>query len=236
MLIKSWKEVKKYLNDLIEAQPVSNFEVVARSGLSRDSYYKIFSPEREDSPMRSTTVYGLANALDLSVEYVDNFPQFEQKGKGDSLRISRKHAHEAFEKAVEIAGSIEYLSELTDIPLDTLKELAMPIAIMRGGISRILFLRMGMALGRAILLHPNGKIEFISDDIKENILAGYSAPEIQASDVGLLQLLEEENTIEYKISESEIIELTMISQNRKSQTTIEQWISILYTLRALEQK
>ena len=78
---KSWKDVKEKLKALIEAEQISDNEVIRKAGLSRNTYYKLFTPDREYSTMRKSTVFALAKVLHQHVKYLNEIPQFSNIDK-----------------------------------------------------------------------------------------------------------------------------------------------------------
>jgi hypothetical protein len=221
----SWKDVKQNLKDLIEADQISDHEAIRKAGLSRSTYYQLFDPDRVESPMHKSTVFALAKVLNHHVKYVDGIPQFTQMLARPS-RISAKHVHESIDKAVEITGSLAKFSRLSGMDIDqlnTLMDLSPNTIIDISSLDLI-----DSAIDRLDLKRiskgPMKSPEVNIGKVDENII----------SDNGLLQLLTGENLTKHNISESERSELLMISQNRNTQTTIEHWVSILYTLRALD--
>ena len=79
-MFTKWSEVKRFLHSQIDAEQTTQFEIIRLAGLSRNSYYKIFGSDRANTPMQRKSVYGLAKALDLHVQYEDGIPQFESNG------------------------------------------------------------------------------------------------------------------------------------------------------------
>ncbi len=242
----SWIEVKNYLKECIELQPVSQFEIIKQSGLSRDAYYKIFGEGRENSPMRKATVYGLAKALSLSVKYIDKLPQFSViKRSVDFLPLDL--ARDALQQAVAIAGGVEELSNLTNMPTALFNKILSGTNEDTQKISKDFLVKVGSSLGYTPHYRSDGRAEYIakqeiddfgvginqieSDSSLETFLDYHNYP--TPSDLGLLQLFEETNIEKYDISDLECKELFLISIFRDSQTTIEHWISILHTLRSL---
>ena len=217
---KSWNEFKIYLKALIDAEPISNYEVISRAGLSRDAYYKLFAPEREDSSMRKGTVYGLAEALDYSVNYVNSIPQFVQK-LARSKNITANYVQSSIQSAVRITGSLETFSRLSNINIFQLKDL--------------MKLSPETVIGISSLDQVNKAIGKLDQDMTSQVSKITSEGHLSdITDHGLLQLINPDNIRKYNISDTERIELTMIAYNRNSQTTLEHWVSVLFTLRALE--
>ena len=246
---KSWKEVKEYLKDNVDSAAISPFEIIKRSGLSRDAYYKIFGKGRENSPMRRSTVYGLANALNLKVEYAEKLPQFTgRKNSADFIPLYL--AREAIQYAIGIAGGVEALSRRRNVTLDSFVRLISPTESDNRPIPINFLTKAGSLIGLSLQIDPSGKAEYstkteehvfimANDEIDGDLhldayLDYYSYPHV--TDVGLDQLFENSNIQKFHISELERRELFLIATFRNSQTTLDHWVSILYALRALEQK
>ena len=76
-------------------------------------------------------------------------------------------------------------------------------------------------------------IEF-DPELGEASLYGGELFDDEIEDPGLIELLSPDNRGKFLISEEETQELLHIAFRRKSQTTLEQWVTILYTLRNLD--
>ncbi len=242
----SWIEVKNYLKECIELQPVSQFEIIKQSGLSRDAYYKIFGEGRENSPMRKATVYGLAKALSLSVKYIDKLPQFSViKRSVDFLPLDL--ARDALQQAVAIAGGVDELSNLTNMPTSLFEGLLSSGSEYTQTVPKSFLIKVGASIRHTVQYDSAGKPEYTmsqeSDDRRDDNYKVENDPNLETfleyhnypivTDIGLQQLFEDINVEKYVISDLERKELFLISLFRDSQTTIEHWISILHTLRSL---
>ncbi len=251
-MLESWKEVKEYLKKCIESVPGSQFDVIKRAGLSRDTYYKLFSPERANAPMRKATVNGLADALSLGVYYEDGFPQFSALNRDDSgIVTSVAHAQEAIKKVLDTGASLEYLASFSKIPIEELEQIMSAPNYSRTVPFRYLAFIAG-AIGQDARIDPSGTGKIIIEpsrrnqfslEINESTLNNVKLlnpfddkGKIRTSDSGLLQLMEYENRRKHEIIDAEALELLAIAQRRNTQTTIDHWISILYALRALDKK
>ncbi len=246
-MLESWKEVKQFLKNLIEAQQISDHEVIRRAGLSRSTYYQLFDPARENSPMRQATVFALAKVLYQGVKYIDGIPQFSPI-LARSKNITAEYVQKAITDAIHTVGSIEKLSRLADLnifQMQTLLNLSPNTVIDMSTLDQVSIAIEKLDLDRI----SEGSKSSLKTNFEEghpvgsNVSEGDTGIKVlkhdeleNVSDHGLLQLITEENLKKYNISDTERSELSMISQNRNSQTTIEHWVSILYALRALEQK
>ncbi len=243
----SWKEVKKYLKDRIDSEPISPSEIIGKSGLSRDSYYRIFASGRENSPMRRSTVYGLAVALNLSVEYANKYPQFSDLNISTYNNVPIHFAREALQVAVDDVGDTNRLADLIGVTASLLDEILSPSAVKQIQVSRTLFVRIGSAIGRRLLIDPSGKLEYLPKDESitnaENEVSylPHSTKHLPYDfnvladivDSGLRELFEPRNIKKHGITDGERFELSLISWRRKSNTSMDHWVSILYTLRSL---
>ncbi len=240
----SWKEVKTYLKERIDSSSISPSEIVRKSGLSKDSYYTIFAHGRENSPMRKSTVYGLAVALNLSVEYTKNFPQFSDLNLSQHNNVPIQYAREALQVAIEEFGDTEDLAKQIGVPVSLLNEILSPNATKQMQISRTLFVSIGYVIGRKLIIDPSGKLEYVSPEaytkakffqhlVDPNKLEFDFTVRENIKDSGLLELFSEKNIEKYDVTIGERIELSQISIRRKSDTTLDHWVSILYTLRSL---
>jgi hypothetical protein len=246
-MLESWKEVKQFLKNLIETQQISDHEAIRRAGLSRSTYYQLFDPAREDSPMRQATVFALARVLHHVVKYTDRIPQFSPILALQPYAAAR-YVQDAINVGVALTGSLWELSQKSKIDISHLRTImdappetqideltleTLDITIAQLDLERDL---------KARKSSPRVNSEIAKDgQTRQSVTAseeiGQSSDKLNTiSDTGLLQLITDENLIKYNISDTERSELSMISQNRHSQTTLEHWVSILYTLRALEQK
>jgi hypothetical protein len=77
-MFTKWIDVKCYLKDRIDSSGKPPSQVMKEAGLSTDSYYKLFESGRYSSPMRGSTVHGLASVLFLDVRYENGIPQFDE--------------------------------------------------------------------------------------------------------------------------------------------------------------
>lgn len=244
---KSWQEVKKHLKQLIEAEPISELAVIKKAGLSRNSYYKIFAADRKNSPMRKATVYALAKGLRHQTEYVDGFPQFSPI-LAQSSHSAARYVNEAIKYGTFLSGSLWQFSKKSGIDeshllkiMDASAEVQIDILILEALENAIKQLDLERALQErdsstvAIPELAKDGQTYHSETTLGEIFQNTDKL-ITISDTGLLQLLTDENISKYNISDTERTELSMISQNRNSQTTIEHWISILFALRALDNK
>ncbi len=244
---KSWQEVKKHLKQLIEAEPISELAVIKSAGLSRNSYYKIFAPDRKNSPMRKATVHALAKVLRQQIKYVDGFPQFSPI-LALSPHAAARYVKDTIKHGTKLTGSLWQFSQKSgideshllkimdaspEVPIDILVLDALENAIAQIDLEGALKERDSSTIAIPELAKDGQTYhsETTLGEIFQN-----SDKLVTTSDKGLLQLTTEENLLKYNISDTERSELSMISQNRNSQTTIEHWVSILYALRALEQK
>ena len=240
----SWKEVKAYLKERIDSSSISPSEITGKSGLSKDSYYTIFATGREDSPMRKSTVYGLATALNLSVTYTNKFPQFSEMNLIESNNVPIHFAREALQMAIKEFGDVEGLAEKILIPVSYLNEILSPNASKQMQISRDLFVTIGYFISKKLTIDPTGKLEYVSPEpyTMEKMLEHLVDPETMTfdftgwediKDSGLQELFDEKNINKYDITIGERMEMSKISIRRKSDTTVDHWVSILYTLRSL---
>ena len=241
----SWKEVKAYLKERIDSSSISPSEITGKSGLSKDSYYTIFATGREDSPMRKSTVYGLATALNLSVTYTNKFPQFSEMNLSEFNNVPIHYAREALQMALNEFGDIEGLADGIGLPVSYLNEILSPNASKQMQISRDLFVTIGYVINKKLIIDPTGKLEYVSPEpfTMEKMLEHLVDPEnmgfdftVRSEDVkdsGLQELFNEKNIEKYDITIGDRIELSKISIRRKSDTTLDHWVSILYTLRSL---
>lgn len=247
-MLKSWKEVKNFLKECIESEPSSQSEVIKRAGLSRDTYYKLFAPGRAEAPMRKATVHGLADALFLSVRYENGFPQFSTLNRDSKGFVtSVAHAQEVIKHALDVGADMEYLAKFCKIPIEELEQI-----MSASNFSKTIPVRyiqyIALAIGKRAVLHPSGKITIepskvveISPEIDDStrrhvrLMRKFrERDEKGTSDSGLLELMDNKNRNKHMISDAEAIELISIANRRNTQTTLEHWISILYTLRGLD--
>ena len=244
---KSWQEVKKHLKQLIEAEPISELAVINKAGLSRNSYYKIFAVDRKDSPMRKATVSALAKVLRHQTKYVDGFPQFSPI-PALSPYTAAQYVKDAIKNGTNLTGSLWQFSQNSGIDeshllkiMDASAEVQIDILILDALENAIAQLDLKRALKErdsstiAIPEMAKDGQPYHSETTLGEIFQN-SDKLITISDTGLLQLITDENIIKYNISDTERTELSMISHNRNSQTTLEHWVSVLFTLRALEKK
>lgn len=228
---------------------MSELAVIKRAGLSRNSYYKIFAPDRQKSPMRKSTVYSLADVLNQQVQYVEGFPQFTiNQESGDFIPLHL--AREAIQHLITVAGSVEELSNRTKVPIELFWDLISPDASDTRPVSELFLMKMGAYNGLSLRIDPSGNAEYINKTEKPSFVFeedrfdeskliedfldynGYPKP----ADSGLHELFEEINIDKYQISESERQELFLIATIRNSDSTLERWVSILFNLRALDRK
>jgi hypothetical protein len=246
-MLKDWYEVKKYLKDRIDSEQGSQFAVIEKAGLSRDSYYKLFAPEREKSPMRKSTVMGLAKALRIEVVYEYGIPQFTRKVTTKSS-IFAVNARDGLEYAIRLGGSIETIAEKSKIRLEVLQSVLEPTNY-DTEVSVHLFSKIAKAIDRVLIVYDNGFIDF-----EEYGYGGPEPPEGEpvmaprwwhdeeldqlddVTDIGLIELIDQDNRKKYEISDSEAIELSQLSRSRQSDGTLTQWVSILFALRALDKR
>ncbi len=243
---KSWSDVKKYLKAQIDVSPMSGIQIIENSGLSRDAYYKIFAPGREDAPMRKSTVYGLSKTLKLDVEYVDGLPQFSNIQDTDNA-IPIQNALEALHEVIEVAGGIEELSKKSHISISLLNTLISASEDDARKVPLNFLVRLGAVNGLSLQIDERGKACYsrgveehiyipLNDEIEGDLhldafLDYYHYPKVV--DPGLSKLFEDINIDKHQISESEKKELFLIATLRHSQSTMDHWISILYTIRDL---
>jgi len=76
---RRWRDVKNDLELFINLSAKTPFAIFGEAGLTRDAYYKSFSRDKKDSPMRKSSIIGLAEALSLTVQYRDGIPYFKHK-------------------------------------------------------------------------------------------------------------------------------------------------------------
>lgn len=239
--------MKQQLRVLIESEQIADFEIFRRAGLSRSTYYQLLDPARENSPIRKTTTHALAQILHQDVQFIDGIPQFSPK-LARSKNISAKYVQKAIRNAVELTGSLEKFSRLSDINIFQLKailELSSDTIISISSLDQIEIAIDRLDMERLPGGGENNRVSKFESNKSEQ--SKHSEPESKGlvlgseeltdiADVGLQQLFKDENIDKYKIAECEVAELSMISLGRNSQTTLEHWVSILYTLRALEKK
>ena len=234
----SWKEVKAYLKERLDSSPLTPTEIIGLSGLSKDSYYTIFAPGRENSSMRKSTVKGLCNALNLTVEYKDRFPQFSDPEPGERNYVLMKHAQEALQAVMKEVPK-ERIAVAMGIPLKVLRTILSGDPGMPMQLPLSMFRELAFQLKSNLVIFESGRIEIHSPTSFEGkhivpIDKGGSDSAIRnINDVGLQELLSEDNIAKYDISDGECKELANISINRNSSTTLDHWVSILYTLRSL---
>jgi len=230
-MLESWREVKEYILNVIEHEWGSEFDVMKEAGLTRDSYYKIFSPERLDRPMRKATVYGLAKALDFPVRYRKGIPQFtvlEQNEAGEYVTL-KSFARKALKYAIRVAGSIDELSQITLIPKETLTEI-LSESNDDSDVRIDYFYKIGAALNRELNVDYTGELTLYHPDTNK-----FDEDSIDILDEGLNQLLtKKENRTKHNISDIEAEVLVRIYQKISTQATIDRWTSLLYSLRGLE--
>jgi hypothetical protein len=227
-MLKSWKEVKKYLLKEIERAGKSEFTVVKDAGLTRDSYYKIFAFDRWERPMRKATVYGFGRALGYRVRYQAGIPQFSIIGKNESGEnvTSKYFAREALKSAIRLAGSIDELARLTSIEKDLFNEI-LSDSNDDSDVSTSVFVKIASELHAGLLIHRSGEI-FIKK-------AGFDVTAQDALDEGLEDLIaNKQNRAIHSISDIEAELMLEIYRKLGTQATIDQWISVLYSLRGLE--
>jgi len=247
----SWKEFKRHLKSLIDGEPLSNYKVIQRAGLSRDAYYKLFSPDRENSAMRKSTVYSLAATLKQSVEYVNGIPQFSDF----IFEFPISLAQSALNIAVAEAGGVKELAEKVKLPVGQLNILlSTNDTSTEGTVSRSFLVKVGSLIGRVLVVDSSGVPTYLSETDSNDYLLKYEdletvnkklAPIQELStiveiddletipDKGLQELLKSNNVNKYTISAKEQMELSLICRLRKSQSSMENWISILFALRTL---
>jgi len=243
--VRDWEIVKDELKAYLDANPRSKFEIIEKAGLSKDAYYKLFSENRKKSPMRRATVEGLAKALNLSCMYPHGgIPSFDAE---EPLTESLKQANtkDAIKYAIDIVGSIELLSEKTDIPVDYLQNWAesdnpeMSISIealhkIANSINRTLIVFGDNAISLVDTLGGDPEMQPSIVRIDLSTLApvnSYYTPQIL--DRGLQELISYENRKKHEITDQEIKALSHIQDSRETDGTISQWINILYAIRGL---
>jgi len=243
----SWKEVKQKLKDLIEASQISDHEAIRKAGLSRSTYYQLFDPDRVDSPMHKSTVFALAKALNHHAKYVDGIPRFSPILALQPYAAA-KYVQDAINVGVALTGSLWQLSQKSKIDISHLRTIMdappgaqIDIAALNALDNVINQIDLEKDL-KARESSPVANPEMAKDRQTNHSVAA-SGGLVQnsdklntISDTGLRQLITEENLKKYNISDTERSELSMISHNRNSQTTLEHWVSVLFTLRALEKK
>jgi len=240
--IKTWANVRQQLVDIIELSETSPIKVFQDAGLSRDTYYKTFNPKRAKSPMRETSVKGIARALNLSLAYIDYFPYFgyvsPQARKGLSIL-------EIAKQAIDNTAGIEQLARDSSIPMEELynilepsgPKLAIPISY---------FCMLMEALNLNISNYSDNSIgvidgsreisrfdQYLEKDILALPITELDTHSADVTDRGLLELLTPQNRLKHSITGQEIEELTFLHLSRISDATISHWITVLYSIRGL---
>ena len=242
---RDWKIVKKELKNYLDSDPRSNLEIIGKAGLSKDAYYKLFKTDRLKKPMRRATVEGLAKALNLTCMYPHGgFPSFDTKELlTDSLNTA--NVKEAINYAINIAGSIDQLAELADIPSDELSgyiqpdEPGMKISI------QILH-KIALAIDRTLIVFGDASISLVDDlghnpDMQPTLvridLSTLAPVNInytpQILDKGLFKLMDNDIRKKHDITNDEIKVLSHIQDSRETDGSVDQWINILYAIRGL---
>jgi hypothetical protein len=75
---------------------------------------------------------------------------------------------------------------------------------------------------------------FIDFQTMNKIVINIQEYYVKLRDEGLRELLSEQNQKKYSITSSEIDDLTHIESHRNSNSTVSQWVAILYAIRSLE--
>lgn len=219
---KSWKEIKTYLQICIDSQRETRAAIIRRAGLSKDSYFKIFRDDRLDKPMRKATVNRLARALNLVVvEYINGLPQIYSRTELER----EKHYANIFsaQDLIEHAlAAMEFsdLSALTGISVSSLKSIYENVS---GDIT----------VDDETLKNIDSVIKGEIHLDEDGNFVRWVAKDETIHDQGLRLLLTEENRNKHGITDMEEHELVLIDAGRKSCSTLESWISVLYSLRAL---
>ena len=243
--VRTWKIVKNELKNFLDSDPRSNLEIIGKAGLSKDAYYKLFKGDRLDSPMRRATVEGLARALNLTCMFPHGgLPSFTTKELlTDSLNTA--NVKEAIEYAINIAGSIDQLAELTDIPSDELTgyiqsdDPSKPISI-------LILHKIALAIDRTLIVFGDESISLVDDlghdpkmqptlvKIDLSTLAPVNTHYTpQILDKGLFKLMDNDIRLKHDITNDEIKVLSHIQDSRETDGTVDQWINILYAIRGL---
>lgn len=240
-MLKDWIEVKTYLKDQIDSSEDSPSELMGKAGLSKDSYYKLFAPERLSSPMRKSTVHGIAAALSLDVSYEYGIPQFIREDTNfESIPIS--NAREALETLLLWEGPIESIAEKSKVPVEDILNILNSTS-KHPDIPLDFLLKISTSLKMKLTVWENGFVSFDhtnSDKIDKPWLVpllwheGIAGVIHEIVDEGLQELVGGSSSEFHKITESEITELARIAENRQSNGSLNQWVSILYSIRSLD--
>ena len=240
--IKTWANVRQQLIDILELSGASPNKVFQDAGLSRDSYYKTFNPNRAKAPMREASVKGIARALNLPVTYIDNFPYFGYVSPNPRNGLS---ILEIAKLAVDNTNNVELLARNSSIPLVELlnilepsgSKLAIPISYFCM-LMEALKLNLSNYRDNSIgVIDSSGEISRFDQYLEKDILAipitEVETHSVDVSDPGLLELLTPQNRLKHSITSQEIEELTFLHLSRISDATISHWVTILYAIRGL---
>ncbi len=239
----SWESTKKQLIEILDICEDSPAKMLESAGLNRDFYYKLDDDKREKSQLRASTIQKLSDALNIPFVFMGNFPFFgnvslsAREGKDMTAIISTAVRREirieilAYKVGVtpgDITEMIKPNNRLTSVPIP-------------------LFEKLAQALDMEITAYPDNSIGLLAsnreigrfDSFIDLQAMNKTANNVQASktdlrDKGLRELLCEENLKKYSITISEIDDLTHIESHRDSNSTVSQWVAILYAIRSLE--
>ena len=244
--IKGWPDVKEQIKILLESDERSHLAIFKEAGLSTDTYYKLVDDDRADTPMRKATVEGLAKALNIECTYHHGLPFFG----AINIFLKTKNGptvREVVQLAINHAGDIYSLSLETGIPDSELSSIINSTNEHKT-ISLTLFRKIVQSIGLNLSIWSDNTIALMDKAARvteldlyfhsnsnvptENPEEDIDVPGI--SDRGLLELIKPDNRSKHAITEHEIKELASIHRSHLSNSTKDQWITILYVIRSLD--
>jgi hypothetical protein len=250
--VRDWKAIKDELKSYMDADPRSKFEIIEKAGLSRDAYYKLFpteeakdSEKKANAPMRRATVEGLAKALNLTCMFSPGgWPTFSA---ADPLAgyLNNANTKEAVKYAIEIAGSLELLSEKADISTSELESILKSDS-QHTPTSLHTLHRIAQAIDRTLIVFGDDSITLVNNHshgpsaspttVKLDLstlahVGANDSPRIM--DEGLKQLVFGDSGLKHEITENEIKMLSQIQDSSETDGTLTQWTNILYSIRGL---
>ncbi|MBT4036360.1 MAG: hypothetical protein HOB84_08760 [Candidatus Marinimicrobia bacterium] len=239
----SWENSKKQIIEFLDLCEDSPGKVLENAGLNRDLYYQLKDSRRQSAPLRASTIQKLSEALNIPFVFMGNFPFF-----GNVLLSSREGQDmtSILSTAIRRELRVEILaykvglapSDITEMIQSKDLKISVPIPLFEK-LSQALDMEITAYADNSIgLLASNEEIgrfdTFIDFQTMNKIVINIQEYYVKLRDEGLRELLSEQNQKKYSITSSEIDDLTHIESHRNSNSTVSQWVAILYAIRSLE--
>lgn len=239
----SWESTKKQLIEILDLCEDSPAKMLESAGLNRDLYYKLDDDKRDKSQLRASTIQKLSDALNIPFVFMGNFPFFGNVSLSASVG---QDMSDIVSIAIKRELRVEILAYKVGMTSGDITELIKP-KNRNTSVPIPLFEKLAQALDMEITAYSDNTIgliasneeigrfdTFIDFQAMNKIAINIQEYYVKLRDEGLRELLSEKNQKKYSITSSEIDDLTHIESHRDSNSTVSQWVAILYAIRSLE--